>query len=133
MDLADHNTLCTIDNKGATVSHQRNVTEENLFLPHFSIGELKADRDFDGHTIGPTFFLALRFGELDIIKINRIPLVCETHLTIGAVNGECRLEHFLKPVRRIWTQTLPTAFQLQKSLIGIKLDPDKVGQFTDFM
>ena len=56
----------------------------------FSGGELKTDRDVDGYAVGTTFLLALRFGELDVLIINGIPLVGETHLAVGAVNGEGR-------------------------------------------
>ena len=89
VDLTDHNAFCSVDNKCATIGHQRDIPKEDFLFSHLSIGELEADRDFDGYAIGSTLLLALHLGELDVVIVDCIPFVSETHLAIGTINGEC--------------------------------------------
>ncbi len=133
MDLADNDTLGTIDDEGTAVGHKRNIAKEDFLLTNLAIGELQADRGLQRHAVGASLLLALALGELDVVEIELIALVHQSHFPIRDFNRERGLKDLLEAEVRIGRLSLLVAFSLQEAFITFKLDSNQVGKLADFL
>ena len=128
MNLTHDDPLRTIDDERSTFGHQRNVAHVDVFLADLSgLQKDKVDPRLNRDRVRMTLLLALRLGELDVLFVEPIVVILETHVTVLTLDREHRLEHLFQSLYLdgvSGAHALPLKEPLERS----NLDPDKIGK-----
>ena len=133
MDLAYDHALGTVDDKGASLGHERNVADVDVLLPDLAgFLEDEVDPCLYRHRVGQPLLLALSLAELDVVLVEHVVAVLENHVAIGTLDREHRLEHFLEALN-VERFALLQHLTLQEALIRGELDIYQVRQIHDLL
>ena len=117
--LADDDTLCTIDDEGASVSHQGEIPHENFLLLDFTgLAVDETDIDAQGRSPGHIAFLALI--EVILRLSHRKAFEGEDKISREILNWRNVTEDLLQPL-------------IQEPLVARPLDIQQVRHFHDFL
>ena len=119
--LADDDSLSTVDHEGTGIGHQGQIAHEDLMLLHIIlIFIVKSDFDFHRSGIGCIPFLAFRDGIFHIIPVQMKVDKIQAEMSCEILDRENIVEHFAQ------------AFA-QKPFIGILLDLYEVRHLKNFL
>ena len=124
VNLGDDDALRTVDDKGATVGHNRNVAHVDVFLQNCAgLQKVQIDACFERNSVGQALFLTFLFRKLNIGFVKLIKFILKRHIPVGAFNRERVVEHFLQAFffQRLFFFEL---FSLKETFIRRRLNVD---------
>ena len=126
VQLTDDNTLSAVDNKGAPVSHDGNVTHKDPFR-NLSVRQFEQKVDKKRSIIDFTVFDAVNdIGLAGRAVTDLIRDELQFHLLVKALDREDLLKDLLEP---LFFTLFRGHVALQEILVRINLKPDKIGNF----